>query len=178
MVSSVKQFVLQDNQICQTKDLEYNINEYLTKTGMSGYVYDKTASEKFIFVFQMKIHQVIDILSVSSILNISPAIRSLDVFNILILVMHSFHQHEQFKKLIEHAIIFYLSYTTIDVDAICKIDFENFLGILKQNTLFDTIKKHIKANSINLFQPNCITQLRPIIKNTIDEIFTVSSSAQ
>jgi len=113
---------------------------------------NKSESEKFILALQNYITQIIDILLIASITNITPFIRFKPTFHYLTLVMYTFIEEEYFKNMIEKTIVYYIFHNTVNKENLTKIDFNQFVSITKENNFLKIILKEMKKERIDIFK--------------------------
>jgi hypothetical protein len=131
---------------------------------MTSIFQDKTEAEKFIASLQRLVSQIMDILLISSITNITPFIRFKPTFHYLTTVMYTFIEEEYFKVMIEKTIIYYIFYYTVNKENLVKIDFSTFANIVKETDFLNLIIQEMKENNINIFETG-IEKVGDIIKN-------------
>jgi len=126
---------------------------------------DKTEAEKFILSLQGLVTQIIDILVISLITNLTPFIRFKPTFHYLTTVMYTFIEDEYFKKMIEKTIIYYIFYNTVNKDNLMKINFNTYTKVVKETDFLDLIIQKMRKKNINIFETG-VEQVGDIIKNT------------
>ncbi len=145
--------------------LEESVESYLSKVGMTTALLSKSSSEKFSFVLSSRLLQVIDILSVSFGTNTYPSIRDKNAFSSLRLIMCTFLEKDEFKSIIEKAIIFFVFYYIVDKDIFVQHNFEKYCDFLKDKNILENILNEISQKNIDLFKYGNLESLDSIIKN-------------
>lgn len=133
--------------------LKEKIERYIqSQSFMNSLTRDISESEKFILSLQNYISQIIDILLIASITRITPYIRFNQTFHYLTIVMYTFIENDDFKKMIEKIIVFYIFNKTIKKESLVGIDFKKFVKIAKENDFLNIILDEMKKNNIDIFK--------------------------
>jgi len=144
--------------------LKEKIETYINSQSlMISLTKNKSESEKFILALQNYITQIIDILMIASITNITPFIRFKPTFHYLTLVMYTFIEDEYFKKMIEKTIVYYIFHNTVNKENLIKINFNQFVSITKENNFLEIILKEMKKKKIDIFKTG-VEDVRKIIE--------------
>jgi len=167
---------------CLTFD-EYNDETFPLKERVERYINsnsimipltkDKSESEKFILALQNCIMQIIDILLIASITNITPYIRFKPTFHYLTIVMNTFIENNNLRKMIEKIIVFYIFNKIVNKESLIEIDFQRFANITQKNNFLKIILEEMKKNKIDVFKTG-VKKISEIIEenfcNTIKKV--------
>jgi len=132
---------------------------------------NQSESRKFILALQNYVAQIIDILLISSFTNVTPFIRFKPTFHYLTLVMYTFIENENYKKMIEMTIVFYIFYNTINKEKLIGINFNHFVKISQKNDFLNKILEKVRALKIDIFSSG-INEVTKII----EEIFVLQKT--
>jgi len=145
--------------------LKEKIETYINSQNiMISLTKNKSESEKFIIVLQNYVTQIIDILLIASITNITPFIRFKPTFHYLTIVMYTFIKEKYFKNMIEKIIVYYIFHNTVNKENLSKIDFCKFVNITKENNFLNIILKEMKKNRIDIYKTG-VEEVGNIIEN-------------
>ncbi len=153
MASFFKEDLIFDEYYNKDLSLREKIETYInTQSILDSLLQDKSEAEKFIIALQNYVTQIIDILSISLITNITPAIRFKPTFHYLTLVMYTFIEDKYFKNMIEKTIIYYIFHNTVNKENLTKINFNQFVNLAKENKFLEIILKEMKKKRIDIFK--------------------------
>ncbi|AVC44946.1 hypothetical protein B4919_09205 [Francisella tularensis subsp. novicida] len=133
---------------------------------------NKFESEIFIISLQGLVYQVIDMLIISSKLNINPFIRKNELIRYLVLVKESFCENQYFKTMIEKTILFYVLSSHIDEKITKKISFVDFTKYLENKDLLGVILQKLRVNNINILEEGLV-EAREIAVKALEEIINL-----
>lgn len=155
--------------------LREKINHYCdTQMSFKDLAKNKPESEVFWVVTYSWVAQVIDILLICLRLNVCPYIRFEVTFHYLALLMDTFMEDKDLKKVIETSIVFYILRKTIDEDKFECIEFDEFCARMKSKALLATIMAETRAAGIDISKGG-IKQLQAIITKEFDAILANAS---
>jgi len=150
--------------------LRGKIEQYCeTQMNFKNLIKDKSESQIFWISTYAWVSQVIDILLICMFLNVCPYIRFNVTFHYLSLLMHTFTEDKNFKKMIEKTIIFYVLRKTIKEERFEKIEFNDFCKLVENKSLLDLIIGKVHALGIDICEGG-IKQVQSIIINGFDDM--------
>ncbi len=153
MTSFFKSNLTFDEYNNKTLSLKEKTETYINSQSiMISLTKNKSEAEKFILALQNYVTQIIDILVIALITDITPFIRFKPTFHYLTIVMYTFIEDEYFKNMIEKTIVYYIFYNTIRKEDLVKMDFNEFVSIAKENNFLNSILTNIKEHKINIFK--------------------------
>ncbi len=152
------------NEDQKYNSLKESIEDYLVFTGMSNALSACSENEKFTFVLSSRLLQVIDILTVSFGINAYPSIRDKNAFSSFRLIMYSFLEKDEYKSIIEKAIIFFIFYYNTNKDILFKKDFNEYSNCIKGKKILKNILREMKEKNIDLFKDNELVKIESIIR--------------
>ncbi len=144
--------------------LKESIENYLVIIGMSNTLSTSSENEKFTFVLSSRLLQVIDILTVSFGINAYPSVRDKNAFSSFRLIMYSFLEKDEYKSIIEKAIIFFIFYYITNKDILIKKDFNEYSKSIKDKKILKNILKEMKEKNIDLFKSGDFKELEILIE--------------
>lgn len=153
----------EDEKLSLKEKVEAYIN---TQDIMVALLKNQSEAERFISALQNYVMQIMDILSISILVNITPFIRFKPTFQYLTIVMNTFIGDEYIKNMIEKTIIFYIFYYTVNKEILIKIDFDKFVDMTNELNFLNIIIEEMKKNEIDIFK----TDIEKV-KDIIDEKF-------
>jgi hypothetical protein len=138
------------------RDRELTLRERVEKfndlhKNLSSAITFETDAQRFILAVYSYIAQVADILSVCSALGINPYIRFDITFIYFSIVMRTFTEDVNLRRMIEKTIVAYVFYRTVDESIFKNIPFTDYCIQLKQKPLLDSILERMHAQEINIF---------------------------
>ena len=167
MTSFFKKSLTFDEDYDEVLSLKEKVETYINSQNiMISLTKNKSESEKFILALQNYVMQIIDILLIASITNITPYIRFKPTFHYLTIVMYTFIKDDKFKNMIEKTIVFYIFNKTVKKEDLIGIDFERFVNIAQENNFLNMILIEMEKNKIDIFK----TGVEKVSK-IIEEIF-------
>lgn len=139
-------------------------------------VLTENKSEPFIFLMILTsvISQVLDIILTCQILRLNPYIRFYNTFHYLTLIMYSFIEDENIKKMISNTILFYIFRKTIDIETIDK-SFRDYCEICEKASLFHYFQKRLDIDDIDLFSDG-INEVKDIITTEFNKLMKVQAN--
>lgn len=166
IVSFFKENLILNEYDDENLSLKKRIEAYLNSNSvMFSLTQKKSDSEKFIFTLQNYVVQIIDILLISSITNLTPFIRFKPTFHYLTLVMYTFIDNENFKNMIEKTIVFYIFHKTVNKEKLIDIDFDMFVKRTQEKDFLSIIIDEMVRKRINIFNSE-IAEVSKIIEQS------------
>lgn len=153
MTSFFKTNLTFDESNDEALSLKERIEAYInTNSVMITLTKNKSESEKFILALKNFITQIVDVLLIASITNITPFIRFKPTFHYLTIVMYTFIKDEMYKSMIERTIVFYIFYNTVKKESLIEIDFDKFVTITQENNFLCMILEEMGRKKIDIFK--------------------------
>ena len=130
---------------------------------------NKTESERFFIALYSYVTQIMDILLICTMLRVFPFIRFDVTFYYLTLIMYTFVEDSNLKKLIEHAIISFVFHKAIEKERFKNIKFDDYLYLLNQKSLLAAIFENVHEKDLEIINSG-IGEIGKIIRAEMNNL--------
>lgn len=160
------------SEVDETKlSLREKIDRYFEmKMSCKGLLNSQPESQMFWVATFSLVSQVIEMLLISTRLNVCPYVRFEVTFNYLVLLMHTFIEDKILKGIIEKTIMFYIARKTISEKQFENIKFEDFCNLIENKRLMEKTIEKMRVQGVDICQGG-IKQVQSIILNEFREVF-------
>lgn len=152
----------------KTVDFEVRFNSFVANSNYSKIFGIKDNDIFFLTIFGY-ISQALTIISMSLIFNCIPYIRNEVALNYMIKVSSNFDEDSEIQNVVFRSIVVHVLYDMFEIDIFDKIEFNDYIELLKSHNSSNKIFEMLDKNNINA-QNIDVDSIISVTKKYIDEL--------